>query len=165
MGVSVKYLAGIFDGEGCVHRAKNGRVWVKFSNTHRPTCELFLRFGGSVQRKEPPKKSHHKQCWDWVATGQAALLARHWLNPFLRLKRIPANVYRSLLLGIILLSLVGCVSVNVIPTDLPLPIMPEIQFVPSGDTICLSEPDANKLSRYLQQLDAFRQAWERLRTP
>ena len=72
---------------------------------------------------------------------------------------------KSLLLGIILLSLVGCVSVNVIPTDLPLPIMPEIQFVSSEGTICLSEADANKLSKYLQQLEAFRSAWERLRAP
>ena len=63
------------------------------------------------------------------------------------------------------LLLVGCVSVNVIPTELPLPVMPEIQFMSSEGTICLSEADANKLSKYLQQLDAFRAAWERLRAP
>ena len=72
---------------------------------------------------------------------------------------------KSLLLGIILVGLAGCVSVNIIPTELPLPILPEIQFVSSGDTICLSEADANKLSKYLQQLEAFRAAWERLRAP
>lgn len=61
------------------------------------------------------------------------------------------------------LLLSACVSVNVIPTDLPLPIMPAVQFVSSQDTVCLSEPDANKLLHYFQQLEAFRQAWERLR--
>ena len=70
---------------------------------------------------------------------------------------------KSLLLGIILMILAGCVSVQVIPTELPLPIMPEMQFVSREGTICLSEPDANKLLRYFQQLDAFRKAWERLR--
>lgn len=63
------------------------------------------------------------------------------------------------------LALVGCVSVSIIPTELPLPIMPELQFVSSGGTICLSEADANKLSKFLDQLNAFRAAWERLRTP
>lgn len=72
---------------------------------------------------------------------------------------------RILLVSILLVSLAGCVSVQVIPTELPLPIMPEMQFVPREGTICLSEPDANKLLRYFQQLDAFRKAWERLRDP
>ena len=70
---------------------------------------------------------------------------------------------RMLLTGILLVSLASCVSVQVIPTELPLPIMPEMQFVSREGTICLSEPDANKLLRYLQQLDVFRKAWERLR--
>ena len=72
---------------------------------------------------------------------------------------------RILLVSILLVSLAGCVSVQVIPTELPLPIMPEMQFVSREGTICLSEPDANKLLRYFQQLDAFRKAWERLRDP
>ena len=74
---------------------------------------------------------------------------------------------KSLLASMLLTSLLlgGCVSLSIIPTELPLPVMPEIQFVPSGDTICLSTTDANKLSKYLQQLEAFRAAWERLRAP
>ena len=72
---------------------------------------------------------------------------------------------KSLLLGIILVGLAGCISVNVIPTELPLPVMPEIQFVSSEGTICLSEADADKLRKFLDQLNAFRAAWERLRAP
>ena len=72
---------------------------------------------------------------------------------------------KSLLLGIILLGLAGCVSVNVIPTALPLPEAPELTFISQTEQICLSEADANKLSKYLQQLEAFRAAWERLRAP
>ena len=75
------------------------------------------------------------------------------------------HVARILLTGILLVGLASCVSVRVIPTELPLPIIPDVQFVSREGTICLSEPDANKLLRYLQQLDAFRKAWERLRDP
>lgn len=68
------------------------------------------------------------------------------------------------LIVLVFLVLVGCVSVNVVPTALPLPEMPELQFSPSGDAICLSEADAHKLNIYFRQLDAFRHAWERLRS-
>ena len=74
-----------------------------------------------------------------------------------------SRVSRTLLVSMLFVSLASCVSVQVIPTELPLPIMPEMQFVSREGTICLSEPDANKLLRYFQQLDAFRKAWERLR--
>ena len=61
------------------------------------------------------------------------------------------------------LVLVGCVSVNVVPTALPLPEAPEILFVPSDGLVCLSESEANSLGKYFDQLNAFRAAWERLR--
>ena len=70
---------------------------------------------------------------------------------------------KSLLLGIILLGLAGCVSVNVVPTALPLPEAPELTFISQTGQICLSEGDANKLRKYFDQLNAFRVAWERLR--
>ena len=72
---------------------------------------------------------------------------------------------KSLLLGIILLGLAGCVSVNVIPTALPLPEAPEVTFISQTGQICLSEADANKLGKYLDSINAFRSAWERLRAP
>ena len=62
----------------------------------------------------------------------------------------------SLLLG-------ACVSVNVVPTALPLPEAPELTFASQGGQVCLSESDANKLGKYLDSLNAFRSAWERLR--
>lgn len=71
------------------------------------------------------------------------------------------HVARVLLAGLLL---AGCVSVNVIPTALPLPEAPELTFISQTGQICLSEADANKLGKYLDQLNAFRHSWERLRT-
>ena len=73
---------------------------------------------------------------------------------------------RLLRCGLVLLLVVsaGCVSVNVIPTDLPLPQAPELHFdLVGGSSICLDQTDANKLRRYFDELNAFRHAWERLR--
>ena len=61
------------------------------------------------------------------------------------------------------LLLAGCVNVQVIPTSLPLPEQPELTFKSCPPDICLSEEDANKLDKYFQKLDAFRDAWQRLR--
>ena len=65
-----------------------------------------------------------------------------------------------LLGGCLILS--GCVSVHLIPTELPLPERPDIVFRSVPPDICLDEPGANKLLRYFQELDAFRRAWKRL---
>ena len=74
---------------------------------------------------------------------------------------------KSLLASLLLASLLlgACVSVNVIPTALPLPEFPELTFKSCPPDICLSEQDANRLNKYLQQMEAFRSAWERLRAP
>lgn len=73
------------------------------------------------------------------------------------------SLLACLLLAVLLLA--GCISVNVVPTALPLPEAPELTFISQTGQICLSEADANKLNKFLQQLDAFRHAWERLRAP
>ena len=69
------------------------------------------------------------------------------------------------LIVLVFLVLVGCVNVQVVPTALPLPEAPELTFKSCPPDICLSEQDANKLDKYLRQLNAFREAWERLRAP
>ena len=73
---------------------------------------------------------------------------------------------KSLLASMLLASLLlgACVSVNVIPTALPLPEAPELMFISQTGQICLSEADANKLGKYLDSLNAFRAVWNRLRT-
>ena len=63
---------------------------------------------------------------------------------------------RPLLLAFLL---VGCVSVGVTP-DLPMPKFPSVQFVQSGQ-VCLSEPDANDLRVYFDELTAYREALQR----
>ena len=75
--------------------------------------------------------------WDWVVLGTLIVL--------------------------VAILMMACVSVNVIPTALPLPEAPALTFKSCPPDICLSEPDANNLRKYLDQLNAFRHAWERLR--
>ena len=55
----------------------------------------------------------------------------------------------------------GCVSVAV-PTDLRLPAFPNLTFISRYETVCLLEPDADKLLRYLEEVEAFRESWQRL---
>ena len=59
--------------------------------------------------------------------------------------------------------LAGCFSIAVVPSELPLPVAPEMQFMSHEGTICLSDQDADKLRKYLDQLNAYRYAQERLR--
>lgn len=75
------------------------------------------------------------------------------------------HVAWMLLASLLLVSLAGCVSVNVVPTALPLPEAPDLTFLSQTGQICLSEADANQLGKYLDSINAFRQAWERLRAP
>ena len=72
---------------------------------------------------------------------------------------------KSLLASMLLASLLlgGCISLQIIPTSLPLPEAPELMFLSQTEQICLSEADANKLGKYLDSLNAFRAVWNRLR--
>ena len=71
----------------------------------------------------------------------------------------------TILVVLIGMLLTSCISLNVVPTALPLPEAPELTFKSCPPDICLSEQDANRLNKYLQQMEAFRSAWERLRAP
>ena len=63
--------------------------------------------------------------------------------------------------AVISLLLFGCVHVGVTP-DLPFPNAPELLFSPAGENICLGETQANNLTKYLEELHAYRQAVHRL---
>lgn len=85
----IAYLAGYFDGEGCVsvtsHRYKD-KVYLTrtlvFAQNSKEYCELFsvLLGAGRVYKTS-------KYGYQWRANGKDAVKAASLLYPYLRLKR------------------------------------------------------------------------------
>ena len=68
--ISLEYLAGFFDGEGCVtshHLGGNSRsVICIVGNTVKEAVELFqVTFGGSIRKREYKKHPNWKPLWVW----------------------------------------------------------------------------------------------------
>jgi hypothetical protein len=88
--VSDAYLAGFFDGEGCVMtRRGSGGYWeLRLSVGQIDPAPLYLlqgRFGGGIYRKS--KGLLGRQVWAWVITGDKAAKALEALAPHLIVKR------------------------------------------------------------------------------
>ncbi len=93
------YMAGIFDGEGCISitRVKGKTVpkyylvcQVHMANEYMINLFRFC-FRGSIfnpKKREP----HHKQMWQWICTGRIAQVFLETLLPYLRLKRAEAEL-------------------------------------------------------------------------
>ncbi len=86
------YMAGLFDGEGCVsvirRKAKKGCVADGFSLDVRigMTCLRTLQaiaqaYGGSIS---PLKRSNpkYRQAWHWYCTGDTAMAVLTRIRPF-----------------------------------------------------------------------------------
>lgn len=63
------------------------------------------------------------------------------------------------------LSLTACASFRPLPTDLPFPHQPTLFWTLKEQSVCLSESDANKYRRWVDELSAFDHAWKRLGKP
>lgn len=102
--INLDYMAGIFDGEGCIIIAKrkpisktseiNPSYWIRIGVqiTDRWICELFkFSFGGRIEiSKKPTNKTF--TCWRWVVDGQDASDILKILLPHLHLKRAQAEL-------------------------------------------------------------------------
>ncbi len=87
------YLAGFFDGEGCVGiyggKRKNLELSIKVSGAHRASIERFARaFGGKVyvshRRARTPRE---KTIWTWSIYSARAKIALGEMLPFLLVKK------------------------------------------------------------------------------
>lgn len=87
------YLAGIFDGEGCIGFYKSGSVGGRyFRLTVAMTDEAIIRLlhtelGGRMNGPKKPQKAHWKPLYVWNARGEDAWRAYYLMEPYLRLKR------------------------------------------------------------------------------
>lgn len=92
-GLSVAYLAGFVDADGCV--TKSGKYWevvVAQSEVHdlAPLYALQQRWGGSVYKTTKPKE-HYTQPWRWKVRGIEAAIALHDMYWYLVTKKVRAT--------------------------------------------------------------------------
>lgn len=80
--LSAEYIAGFFDGEGCIYVGRNSRqrptytLEVSIVNTdRRPLDQLYARFGGCLQVRQGGQQYH------WRITGQRAQQFLNWIRP------------------------------------------------------------------------------------
>lgn len=88
----IEYLAGFFDGEGCV--AYYGSPRVSMSNTYLPILKEFQeRWGGSIcEQKRKKEEAHYKPKWIWQLSGDNAVACARDLIPHLYEKRSQARL-------------------------------------------------------------------------
>ena len=108
--LELAYIAGLFDGEGCVQfkkrietkgRLKSGKI--KRSNSTIITLEIsmtdlpiirwihkILKVGAvnlNIKNKSPSSKPHHKDQWRWRCSHRDALKVAKLIIPYARVKR------------------------------------------------------------------------------
>ena len=128
MKMSWPYIAGFFDGEGCMHAVGGGhmsgnRTLVRFKitisqtkNVGRDTLEEIAEFlrerniNAYVMKHRIAKhkiKPHWHQCWDlMVGRMESIRLFVEGVFPYLRIKKSKAEDYRRML--ILYPSMIGC---------------------------------------------------------
>jgi LAGLIDADG-like domain len=94
--ISAQYLAGLFDGEGCVVIMRTnfpgGRVGycvrVSVSNTYKPVLqEVREEFGGSLSGRRPDGNRNKLTLWTWRASGRDSIVFLRRVYPYLHVKR------------------------------------------------------------------------------
>ena len=91
------YIAGILDGEGSVLLDKGGsityHVRVKVYNTFPGIVEwIALTIGHGNIHKRKKYSDDHKQGWEWCITGRRAIDLLKQLYPYLKIKKLQAEV-------------------------------------------------------------------------
>ena len=94
------YLAGFFDGEGCVTiiKGKNHLGNVQYSlrvivvNTNDYVLHLYkLSFGGRIQKRKY-KKPEWRDCYAWELSSTRAYDSLKCMYPYLTLKKAQADL-------------------------------------------------------------------------
>ncbi len=92
------YMAGLFDGEGCIQilkqvRNNRRRYWLRCSlemtNEYLPKL-LQMHFGGSVRRRKLPLPRQNQ--WEWVVVTRTAYLFLKSVYQYLKIKKGEADV-------------------------------------------------------------------------
>ena len=105
--VDIAYIAGLFDGEGCISIAKCApryegcspyyRLVVALVNTNEQAPRLLQsHFGGRVylygDNKSPRQGGTARPCWHWRAGGPECVEFLRVVSPYLKLKANEARL-------------------------------------------------------------------------
>lgn len=89
------YIAGIFDGEGCINfSTQKGTVYVRVivSNTdYRIIQHLSTSFGGAIVKLKKVNEKW-KDSWQWILAWSAAVDFLEQISPWLIIKQHQAQV-------------------------------------------------------------------------
>lgn len=102
--ISLEYLAGLVDGEGCIrlHPSNKGKYRkyyprLQVTNTYRSILDMLVdQYGGAVHSSKNELKPHWKEKHDWRLTGDKARELLNQLLPYLIIKQDKA---KEVLLG------------------------------------------------------------------
>jgi len=109
--IDLAYIAGFFDGEGCISLCKvkddsyrrnyNYMLAIHVSNTKLEILEMLHReFGGHFQRIKNKTTPNGKEIYVWALTRRIATRFIKAIYPYLRMKRRQAELaleYRKLI--------------------------------------------------------------------
>ncbi len=93
--LSLEYLAGLVDGEGCIrlHPSNKGKYRkyyprLQVTNTYKPILDLLVdQFGGAIHSDKFPRKANWKIKHDWRISGDKARELLNQLLPYLVIKK------------------------------------------------------------------------------
>jgi hypothetical protein len=103
------YVAGIIDGEGCIHINRSTfprqphlstryTAMVTVGNTGRPLMNLLeATFGGRIDTR--PATDRHKEFYVWNAAGPRAAHVLRLVRPYLRLKQAQCDLLLAFIDG------------------------------------------------------------------
>lgn len=92
----IAYIAGFFDGEGCVHiggrrRNTSYNLEVSIANTNKDILLWIQSIYGGYIKNVRKAKERHTQCYNWRVVSNQAILFLESIYPFLRIKHNQAD--------------------------------------------------------------------------
>lgn len=94
--VSAEYMAGFFDGEGCVTFLKNSDgIYVVAhltNNDRRVLDEMREKFGGCVYTRLRVNEHNRKTTYSWQISGAKAIPFLKWIDPYVVIKKPQLHV-------------------------------------------------------------------------
>lgn len=85
----IAYLAGLFDGEGCVTRT-NGHPIIQVGMTHTGGIDILRAIGGTVRIEQPPGNRKLLFRWRLMAGADVEAFLR-LIHPYMRVKQWEAG--------------------------------------------------------------------------
>lgn len=88
---TLAYLAGLFDGEGCITRTNDHPI-VQIGMTDEPVMRWVAEIGGTLRVEDHPNRGNRKPLYRWRLLAGSDVREFLWaLFPYLRVKRTQAE--------------------------------------------------------------------------